>query len=108
MRNHAMLMKACCGYERTPGDSAARPLTSTVPGTVLRAGETRPFLIYARTDANAAIYDRLDDARRDSVTYRVCYCSVFDECWISDPQGNTTLQPRPVRVCAQPPVPYQE
>jgi hypothetical protein len=35
------------------------------------------------TEANAAIWQRLDVARLN-IRMRACYCSVFDECWLTD------------------------
>lgn len=107
MRDAGDLMKTCCGYVR-PAATADRPLTSTVPATVLRAGETRSYLIYARTDATAPVYERLDAARRREIAVRACYCSVFDECWISDDRDPSVLQPRPVKACIAPPVSYRD
>jgi hypothetical protein len=107
MRSHAELMRACCGYVR-PASEADRPMTSATSDTVLRAGETRPFLIYAKTSTNAAIYDRLDGVREDGIEYRICYCSVFDECWQSDTRSHSLLKPAPVKACIAPPVSYSD
>jgi hypothetical protein len=103
MHDTGELLRTCCGYVRS-ADVTQRPLTSTVPQTVLRAGETRPFLIYARTLANAAVYDRLNDARQSEIGYSACYCSVFNECWTSDGHA---VDPMPVKACVAPAVPYR-
>jgi hypothetical protein len=104
MHNTGELLRACCGYVR-PADKALRPLTSTVPQSVLRAGETRAFLIFPRNAGNGAVYDRLNDARQGEIGYSACYCSVFDECWTSD---GRSLEGTPVKACVAPPVQYQD
>ena len=35
---------------------------------------------------------------------RVCYCSVFDECWLSDLK---TMNPPQVKSCPAPKVPFE-
>lgn len=38
---------------------------------------------------------------------RVCYCSIFDECWQSD-LATLSLEPTPVKACQQPKVPFDQ
>ena len=38
---------------------------------------------------------------------RVCYCSIFDECWQSD-LATLSLKPTPVKACQQPKVPFDQ
>ena len=105
MRDVNDLLTTCCGYVRSP-DKTRRPLTSTMPQTVVRAGETRPFLILPRNDSTAAVYDRLNDARQNGeISYNACYCSVFNECWTGN--GNS-IDPTPVKACVAPPVQYRD
>lgn len=54
-----------------------------VAPAVLRAGDTQEILSLERNDANGDIWQRLDSARLD-LSMRACYCSVFDECWVTD------------------------
>lgn len=51
--------------------------------SVMRAGGEQSFLSLGFTEANAAVWHRLDAARMQ-IKMRACYCSVFDECWESD------------------------
>ncbi len=74
------LLKACCSSEgSSPG------LTwqlSTANGEILRPGEEKHFLhIHKTTDA--ALWQRVNDLP-GKVTVKACYCSVFDECWVTD------------------------
>ena len=53
----------------------------------------------------------LNDAR-GKMTYRVCYCSVLDECWIGNFSGvlplPDQLRPQRVKVCPMPKTPFLE
>jgi hypothetical protein len=51
-----------------------------------------------------AITKRLAEVQvLNQVTFRVCYCSVLDQCWISDLRSTTT---RAVDQCTAPQYPY--
>ena len=81
-------------------------MQSSLHGMVMRAGDTRTFMLMRRTDDNAAVYDRLGEASPlDHMTMRLCYCSVFDECWLSDLRA---LNPEPVATCPVPAVPFDQ
>jgi hypothetical protein len=100
--NAKALIEACC----VSGQKKAWSV-STAPSKdfVLRAGDAQRFLGFARTDDNAAIWDKFDQVRFSELSYRVCYCSVFDECWISHLK---TLKAEPVKQCPAPRVPFGE
>jgi hypothetical protein len=71
---------------------------SSLQGMVLRAGENRRVLSLPRSGPADAVAQAFTDAQRD-LTMRVCYCSVFDECWSSDLR---TLHPESVAQCPTP------
>ncbi len=111
-RSSADLMKDCCGYmpgsNRSDAENALG--TSEVAGTVLRAGDNVPIIRYVLTTENAATWNAFS-AQRFKLNYRVCYCSVFNECWLSNKQSvgdQQNLNPRSVKVCPQPNLPYAE
>jgi hypothetical protein len=109
------LVVACCGYK--PYDFAreiGKPARTTmlqggVQGTVIRAGETRNFISLLLAPDNAEVWSRLNQARQD-MSYRVCYCSVFDECWIDTFNGILPqvgqLRPQKLKQCAAPKVAF--
>jgi hypothetical protein len=115
-RSAGALMQACCGYK--PFNSAAdlrrkrtEMIEGGVQGTVIRAGETRNFITLPLGGDDADVWHALNQAR-DTMTYRVCYCSVFDECWIGDfggvlPVANQ-LHPKQVKTCPTPKTPFLE
>ena len=43
------------------------------------------------------------DATRSKIGIRVCYCSVFDECYVHD---SSRREPEKVVACRVPAVPY--
>lgn len=89
---------------RTPRDLMAllgpivgRPPLSlgvTTP-TVLRAGDSK-LVVGMKRDGQEALWDTFNTLRFE-LRFRACYCSVFDECWVSD---LTTVSPQPVEHCA--------
>ena len=60
-----------------------------------RPSEKTEFIRLARTDANAAIWEKLE-IERWSVVVRSCYCSIFDDCWVAD---NRQRRPQQVDEC---------
>jgi hypothetical protein len=89
---------------RTPRDlvqlldpAAARPVLSlgvALP-MVLRAGDSA-LILGMKRDGQEALWDKLNSTRFE-LKFRACYCSVFDECWLSD---LATVSPQPVEHCA--------
>jgi len=82
-------LKECCS-----GGQKITFMSEPVSG-VLRPGEQSNFIRLPRTDANAAIWDKLD-SERWRIVVRACFCSIFDDCWISD---NRKKHPQAVKVC---------
>ena len=109
MKNSSELLIACCSYHFPTGaaDIEHPSLvlgTNQVSGNVIRAGdEIKMLSLPLRQDA-AVVWHRLD-AARFKIRFRICYCSVFDECWSSD---LASLAPTPVRACAVPALAFQE
>jgi hypothetical protein len=91
------LLRQCCGLGPTTADVKAQLpdhiSTSIVEETVLRPGENNPVLRVKRSATAPGIPNRI--AAIDvltKVTFRVCYCSVLDQCWIGDLRS-TRVQP---------------
>lgn len=89
---------------RTPRDlvqaldpATTRPLLSlgvTMP-VVLRAGDSQ-LILGLKREGQETLWDKLNTARFE-LRFRACYCSVFDECWVSD---LATVSPQHVDQCA--------
>jgi hypothetical protein len=99
------LLRRCCGL---PADKAAatRSLAgrfrySIVDDTVLRPGEEALTVEVRRAGAEPLV-DRFSTEVR-YVTFRACYCSVFDECWESDLRSTRVTK---VEACGRPQHPF--
>jgi hypothetical protein len=110
------LLEQCCGYKTVPVTAPETVhhtilLSGTVEGIVLRAGDTRAFIRYRLNPNDVAIWKALNTAR-DQITYRICYCSVLDQCWRTvlgselHPSGG--LHPEVVNKCPVPAVAFTD
>jgi hypothetical protein len=100
------LLRKCCGLEQNE-QAARRQLPkgfemSIADETVLRPGDQNVILAVHRVDGANEIADRFAGSLL-KVGFRACYCSVLDECWISDLKSTRT---KPVESCAAPAVPF--
>ncbi|WP_137753930.1 hypothetical protein [Sphingopyxis sp. L1A2A] len=90
--NPIALLDACCsGGEATALSFATSPST----GVALRPGESLRFLGLPRTPANEATWQAFNKERW-KMSVRSCYCSIFNDCWITE--GMQGL-PRQVKTC---------
>jgi hypothetical protein len=99
VRNPRQLEALCCGG-KPEGDPGVE--TSGLMGTVMRAGEVRHIMLFPEDAEHADLTRKLRVSFAD-FTWKVCYCSVFDECWLSDMR---TLHPPTVKECPVPRVPF--
>ena len=112
----AALASACCGYKPAPIDIAKTggPVpesvftTARMAKTVIRAGDWANFITYPLTVQDEAVWRNLDAERRTNISFRLCYCSVFDECWTDSFTFQGDSGPRRVETCAVPRVPYDQ
>jgi hypothetical protein len=108
----AALIRACCAPDGHPinttadllADTDNRMMSARLRQRVLRASDSITLMRLPRTDANGALWAKLNEARF-KLEMRVCYCSVFDECWVSDLRST---EQHAVRTCPADPVPYVE
>lgn len=99
VRNPRELEALCCHT----GQAGAPPVeTSSLMGTVLRAGQSRNILTFPEDGEHEKLTQGLQISL-DDITWKACYCSVFDECWVSDLR---TMHPPSVRECPVPRVPF--
>jgi hypothetical protein len=113
-RSAPELLAACCGYKpvlaTSPDAKNHTPLlTGTVQGVVLRAGDTETFIHYPLNADNLSVWTKLNNAR-EQMTYRVCYCSVLNQCYRSELMSELyirgQLHPEEVSSCPVPAVAY--
>lgn len=113
-RNGTELLERCCGYRPinpTSPEAAHHTnlLRGTVQGVVLRPGDTDSFIHYRLNADNLSIWTALNNAR-SQISYRVCYCSVLDQCWRTELTSElylpSHLHPNQVNKCPKPAVPF--
>jgi hypothetical protein len=115
MSSAGALLQACC--LTTPVETQEAKTTVTSIGIaaprILRAGEHADFFTMPSAPGNTELWSKLN-VERSKITTRVCYCSVFDQCWVNvsglgllrhDPMK--TVRPDRVDRCAAPAVAYQ-
>ena len=79
---------------------------SSIRDRMIRPGEGADVFSWPITDQNKAVVDRLQTAiESDAVNIAVCYCSVFDDCWVRTDSGR---RPAPVKECPIAAVPYRQ
>ena len=78
-----------------PSDPRPTMSLGLVLPMVLRAGQDM-LIVGMKREGNEALWDKLN-TERFRFRFRACYCSVFDECWVSD---LLTVSPQPVQHCA--------
>ena len=93
------LLRLCCGLAATPeGRQAQVPSGLSIfeqDNQVFRPGENRSLMVVPASPERHDLAELFLKAS-DAVTFEACYCSVFDQCWISD---LVSLHPREVRAC---------
>lgn len=95
------LLESCCGLKpfTGPTDLSLKDRTGLMTGgvhnVVVLAGQTHDFLTLPLGKDNVSVWRTLDRVRHQ-LRFRACYCSVFDECWISTLKD---LEPARVTKC---------
>ena len=91
----------CCG-RRERGNVSK----SNVMGSMIRPGESLNYVGIPNDPALLAKMQEAYGSRR--LETRLCYCSVFDECWTrSSRDFSAAIRPKPVQSCPMPAVPYK-
>ncbi|HEY0412028.1 MAG TPA: hypothetical protein VGD66_02665 [Allosphingosinicella sp.] len=89
----AQLLRSCCGANNYEGLT-----TSTLLGSMIRPGQTLAYLRLPVSEASRPAAVALDTARKaNRIETRLCYCSVFDECWVRSSRDGD--RPRRVAEC---------
>lgn len=76
--------------------------TSFGPGTVLLPGATSALLSIGPGEAGRAFHRAVQDRMR----VRICYCSLYEQCWQLDEKK--APEPQPVRRCEDPATPFAQ
>jgi hypothetical protein len=104
MSSPGALLGACCAT--TPAESEQLKTTAVSVGLaaprILRAGDHVDVLDLPATPQDNDLWSRFN-TERDDITVRICYCSVFNECWRS---SGITTHVDPIASCPKPEVQY--
>ena len=113
MGNEDALLLDCCVDGETREERSVtlkrlteRTFTSTLDGSALTPGQERILFRFERPVEDSlglAVWHRLNEIR-DELDLTVCYCSVFDDCWVTRARAYTQTT-EPVRSCASEPEP---
>jgi hypothetical protein len=108
----ALLLDCCIDGETREERSVTlkrlteRTFTSTLDGAAITPGQERILFQFQRPVEDRlalAVWDRLNEIR-DELDLTVCYCSVFDECWIARARAYKQAT-EPVHSCPSKPEP---
>ena len=83
---------------------SARIAGETLTGSLLGAGKSKNLF---SMEVDRATWFAPVLRFSNIVNSRVCYCSVFDECFVSDSRIDAS-RPHHVKICPAPPHPYKE
>lgn len=87
------LLERCCG--RGKPVKTGTTLTDVASGTTIPARDRRIVFALPADAADPELYQLLDHEARYKVRAEACYCSVLEDCWITDFKD----QPREVKSC---------
>jgi hypothetical protein len=100
--NIRALLAACCTDPSAP--VLPKPhiyYSGDMRGQMLQAGKSARLFSWAEAPDDPR-WARLE-ALRPKIDVRVCYCSVFDECYVHDSRRS---EPERIQACPVPAVPY--
>lgn len=103
--DHNAMIRAAAGLGADIDFDQTMFYSLPVTGRVLRAGESIAFARWDYTEIVDQPWSALDKARFGRLDLRVCYCSVFEECWINSLHAK---DPVPVAACPATAVGYAQ
>ena len=76
------LLARCCSTGKPPQTRSV--YIDVASGTTLPARESLMFFSIRPADSDHDLYELLDREARFKVEAEACYCSVLDDCWLTD------------------------
>jgi hypothetical protein len=100
------LLQAKPGAKQYHGVRNGEVILSTLRDRMIRPGEAVDSVDWRVTPENKAVIDQLKAGfASDLVNTSICYCSVFDDCWVRTDQGR---RPIAVKECPIASTPYRQ
>ena len=101
-RSPWQLLANCCGVPVSASGELPQKDSlrfSSTNGVVLPAGQRIAFLGFGQPQGAAPAVEALR-AHLSELSFRYCYCSVFNQCWlVNSPFGHPVFNPRQVSAC---------
>jgi hypothetical protein len=98
VRTREELLSQCCGMPKSTdleGEVKVGLVTENYIVGILAAKDRLNFLAVRERPGNAALWKTF--RAMHTLSFQVCYCSVLDDCWMTDLESTTT--PTPVKSC---------
>ncbi|MHB1872495.1 MAG: hypothetical protein ACYCT1_16790 [Steroidobacteraceae bacterium] len=109
-RSPWQLLASCCGVAVGAGGELPHGVSlsfSSANGVVLPAGQRIAFFAFGQPQGAAQAVEALR-AHVSELSFRYCYCSVFNQCWLVDNRfGHPVFNPPQVSVCPHSPSRYE-
>ena len=94
------------GQKQLRGMRNGEVVLSTLRGRMIRPGEAVDAFAWPMTDANKGLVQKVNAAvASDDVDMSICYCSVFNDCWV---RTDHDRRPMPVKQCPVASLPYRQ
>jgi hypothetical protein len=101
-----LLQAANRGAKQFRGIRNGEVILSTLQDRMIRPGEAVDGFDWRMTPANQLVVDRLKAGfSSNRINTSICYCSVFDDCWI---RTDDDKRPVPVKECQVAAVAYRQ
>lgn len=101
-RSPWQLLASCCSATAEAGGAVPNDTSlsySSASGVVLPAGQRIAFFGFGQPQSAAQAVKTLR-AHLGELSFRYCYCSVFNQCWlVASPFGHPVFNPQQVSVC---------
>ena len=110
------LVDRCCGAgllrssqrstKQFRGNGSGEVITSTLHDRMIRPGEAVEAFDWPMTPVNQPAIDKLKAGfASNRINTSICYCSVFNDCWL---RTDDNRRPSAVKQCPMPAVPYRQ
>jgi hypothetical protein len=104
VRNLKELLEKCCAFASVPGQLSGLDARGGIAGSLIRPGAMVHMFTWEEPKTANPVFDALHK-QMDDIAISACYCSVFDECYVSD--NGDDSKPRSVEQCTPPKVSFR-
>ena len=102
VRDLSELVEKCCSA--VPGQLSGIDVRGNIAGSLIRPGAMVQMFAWDEPKTANPVFDALHRQMND-ITYSACYCSVFDDCYLTSSADDA--KPRAVDQCTPPALPFR-